>query len=276
MKTFLLVDTSYCIFFRFFATKTWYGFANPEDKFEDGYSWIDNQIFKKSFIKNFFKGFLKMIKKYEIDENNIIFTIDCNRKDIWRNKYFNKYKANREGKYGSSPGQIDIGPYFIYTYENILPNLVKDKNCKIVKFNNLEADDVIYLTKLRLRELYPDCNIIVITSDHDMLQIIDDNTKLISLKNKMLNDKSCGDPKKDLEIKVICGDKSDNIAGCFKRCGIKTAMKCIENRLELEKQFKKNPGSLDIYALNKILVDFKNIPTNLVESFNKYILDIEL
>ena len=68
---------------------------------------------------------------------------------------------------------------------------------------------------------------------------LDKYIKLI-LKNKIINEKSCGDPKKDLEIKIICGDKSDNIPGCFKRCGVKTAMKCIENRDELTKKFKKD------------------------------------
>lgn len=275
MKTFLLVDTSYCVFFRFFATKTWYGLAHPEDKFETDYNWIENQIFKKSFSKNFFKGFSKVIKKYTIDESNIIFARDCSRNKIWRNEYYKDYKANREGIYGGT-GQVNIGPYFIHTYENLIPELIKEKNCKVLMHDNLEADDVIYLTKSKLRKLYPNCNIIVITSDHDMMQIIDDNTKLISLKNKLLNDKSCGDPKKDLEIKVICGDKSDNIPGCFKRCGLKTALKCINDRSELEKKFKKNPGSLDRYALNQILVDFQNIPKGLVESFQKYIDNFEL
>ena len=46
---YLLVDTSYTIFFRYYATHTWYRFAHKDDKFEDDYDWIDNKIFKEKW-----------------------------------------------------------------------------------------------------------------------------------------------------------------------------------------------------------------------------------
>ena len=77
--------------------------------------------------------------------------------------------------------------------------------------------------------------------------------------------------KLDLEIKIICGDNSDNIPSCFKRCGIKTALKLISNKDLLLKKFKKNPDSFTQYALNKILIDFNNIPENFVNKVNQYL-----
>ena len=49
---------------------------------------------------------------------------------------------------------------------------------------------ISYLTKNHLRKKYPDEKIILVTSDHDLLQIIDENTVLVNLQNKELNPKS--------------------------------------------------------------------------------------
>ena len=142
--------------------------------------------------------------------------------------------------------------------------------------DNLEADDIIFLTKKYIRNKDKDSKIIIVASDYDLLQLLDENTILINLQNKILNTKSKGDPKLDLEIKIICGDKSDNIEGCFKKCGEKTALKLINDKTLLADKFRKNPGSLDKYALNKILVDMENIPKNLSDSCNKIITSLDL
>ena len=63
MSTYLLVDTSYTLFYRYYATMRWYNFAHPEDKFDDDYDWIDNQIFKNMFEKKYYEGFSKIIKQ---------------------------------------------------------------------------------------------------------------------------------------------------------------------------------------------------------------------
>ena len=63
MSRFLIVDTSYAVFFRYFATKVWYNLAHPEDKFEEDYDWFQNEIFLKSFRKNFYKSIEKIVKK---------------------------------------------------------------------------------------------------------------------------------------------------------------------------------------------------------------------
>ena len=68
-------------------------------------------------------------------------------------------------------------------------------------------------------------------------------------------------------MKIICGDKSDNIPSCFKNCGKKTALKLIENKKLLLNKFKENPESLNIYAINKMIIDLSNIPIELKDSF---------
>ena len=61
-------------------------------------------------------------------------------------------------------------------------------------------------------------------------------------------------------LKIICGDKADNIKPCFKKCGPKTAMKLILNPSLLETKFLKEENSRNIYTLNCKLIDFNYIP----------------
>ena len=63
------------------------------------------------------------------------------------------------------------------------------------------------------------------------------------------------------------GDTSDNIPAVFPKCGLKTAQKCIEDPEFFKKKMDNNPEYYKQYELNKILVNFNNIPENLVEEF---------
>ena len=44
MSPYLLIDTSYSIFYRYYATHRWYHFAHPDDKFDDDYEWFENEV----------------------------------------------------------------------------------------------------------------------------------------------------------------------------------------------------------------------------------------
>lgn len=266
---FLLIDTSYTIFYRYFATMRWYNFAHRDDVFPDDYDWFDNEIFKNMFIKKYKQSFDKIIAKYKIDSQNIIFIRDCSRNNIWRRLYDKNYKLNRDIIHGK---EFKGGPFFKYVYETIILDFIKYNKYKMLQHNNLEADDIIYLTKNYIREQDNNNNIIIISSDTDLLQMIDTKTYIYNLQNKCINNK-CGEHnvKDFLEMKIICGDKSDNIPGCFSKCGPKTSLKLIKNTELLLEKFRKNPNSFDRYTLNRILIDLNNIPKDLIVSCNKVI-----
>ena len=114
-KIFLLIDLSYCIFHRYYATMRWYKFAHKEDNYPDDYNWFDNEIFKNMFEKKFKENFKNIIKKNKINEKNIFYIRDCPRTEIWRMKYYDKYKCNREKTDKTFKG----GPFFKYTYNKI-------------------------------------------------------------------------------------------------------------------------------------------------------------
>ena len=63
------------------------------------------------------------------------------------------------------------------------------------------------------------------------------------------------------------GDSSDNIPSVFPKCGVKTAQKCVEDLEFFKKKMDNNPEYYAQYELNKNLVDFNNIPQQLVTEF---------
>ena len=63
------------------------------------------------------------------------------------------------------------------------------------------------------------------------------------------------------------GDTSDNIPSVFANCGIKTAQKCIENDDFFQKKLAENSENYKRYELNKMLINFDNIPKDLVDEF---------
>ena len=65
----------------------------------------------------------------------------------------------------------------------------------------------------------------------------------------------------------MLGDKSDNIMPVFKKCGPKTCEKYYVNKDAFNEALLKEVGAQEKYELNKKLVSFEEIPTDLIESF---------
>jgi 5'-3' exonuclease len=63
------------------------------------------------------------------------------------------------------------------------------------------------------------------------------------------------------------GDTSDNIPSVFPKCGLKTAMKCIEDEEFLKKKMDNNPQYYEQYELNEQLISFDKIPEQYVKEF---------
>jgi 5'-3' exonuclease len=118
------------------------------------------------------------------------------------------------------------------------------------------------------------CNIYIITSDKDYLQLAQDRVQIYNLAFKKLTEqKSCtGNAECDLFCKILTGDVSDNIPSVFPKCGPKTALKYFVNRDLLDKKLQESEVYKNAYELNRQLIDFRNIPTELVSEFtNTYL-----
>lgn len=238
MNTYILIDTSYIIFYRFYAILSWY---------KKAYVGVDLDIYSK-FKKKVIDTILELSKKYNTPFNRIILCFDCPLSSNWRKKIYPKYKETRkENKIITNAFQ-----FFIENIEYELNKL----GIISIKIKSAEADDIIAILTQKLQTIF---KIIIISSDKDFLQLLNKNTEIITLNNKNLkydiNDLN-------LELKIIIGDKSDNISGCFKKCGIKTALKYIKEE-KLPYLFIKYPESYEIYKLNQKLIDFNFIPHNI-------------
>jgi len=189
--TFIFVDGSYYNFYRYYALMQWWKNAYPEEPLEDPYQ---NEKFVEKFKKTHVEKLQEIPKKLKLNKNLNIKPIlivgkDCKREDIWRNKLFPNYKANRAN--GTEDGFMG-GPFFKMAYEE---DLFKKGGAKaILKHPSLEADDCIAISVKYLIKRYPECSIYIITSDRDYLQLNAHNVNLYNLtfKNIAENKSSTG------------------------------------------------------------------------------------
>ena len=220
----------------------------------------------KSQLKKVMSKYNKLLRGFhKIPFSQFIFALDCPRRNIWRQEYFNQYKANRDEVYKKKKWKG--GGIFRHTMKTLLPELVDKHNMTMIGESTLESDDIIALIHRYIRREYPKKNIIIVTNDYDMLQLMDGKTSIVNLKGVDLTTKSFGDQRTDLLIKVLCGDPSDNIKSCFPKCGKKTALNLIREPHKLEEKLNSNPEYRDTYEFNMKLIDFKNIPPNLCNLF---------
>ena len=263
-KIFVLVDTSYWIFYRYFAIIQWWGHSNPETPLTNPY---ENEEFVEKFMKTFSESLTGFKKKQKIHKKKvtIIAARDCPRTSIWRNALFSEYKGSR-----TKGDDFLGGPFFKHIYQDNNKLLYEAGADAILQFPNLEADDIIALTKNHIRQKYADAKIYIIANDHDYLQLLDDNTEIVNFQNKFLKEakKVFSEPQKNLFYKIVLGDKSDNIMPIFKKCGPKTCEKYYENN-DLFLEALKKENAYEKYELNKKLVDFRELPDELVSSFIK-------
>jgi 5'-3' exonuclease len=290
-QIFIFVDGSYYCFHRYYSILNWWKNAFPEESLNNP---IENPVFVEKFKKTFVETLQQIPKKLNLckpkprgknknsamtnanEESSIKMIIgkDCKRENIWRNNFYDKYKATRPN--GGAEDGFMGGQFFKMAYEE---NLFQQAGAQQILYHpRLEADDCIALYVKQLVEKYPanECSIYIITSDNDYLQLIRENVHIYNLAFKNLKDSKIftGNPEKDLKIKTIMGDVSDNIPSVFPKCGIKTAIKCVEDPVFFDKKMNDNVAYYEQFLLNDTLVSFDKIPEELVIEFydlNKFI-----
>jgi 5'-3' exonuclease len=254
----ILVDASYYVFYRYFATYRWFTFQNithaPDDM-------INNKVFMDAFYKHVQNDLNKVYKKWSSNINNIVFCMDCMRCDIWRNDLYKDYKALR---HQNQKFDRRIFPLF-YDYISCM---------KIQTLNSerLEADDIIYLTqRLLVKQLKPTNRVIIISNDGDFMQLASDQVNVFNMQFKELKTRGTGNPQTDLLVKAIYGDKSDNIhkvaSGITKDKAISIANMSETERIE----YLRDNNMYDKFLFNINLISFENIPQEYVTKFNKNI-----
>lgn len=266
-KSLILVDTSYTSFYRFFATIRWFSFAYPEEfkelKNDIKYNWKTNKIFIEKYEKMYLDSIIKLIKKKNFENSDIIFCMDSPKEDLWRTQIQSEYKGDR----------IDLSlkynfkPTFEYTYNDMIPKFItQNKNIYSLRVEKMEADDLIAIITMHMKDKNPNKNVYIVSGDEDFLQLGRNNVIFVNYKIKkpfILTEEQANE---SLRNKFINGDTSDCIPSIFpkgKRVNKKEMLNSVE---KLNEYLDKNPDSKKQYEINKKMIDFKNIPK---KYFNK-------
>jgi 5'-3' exonuclease len=251
----ILIDLSYFIFYRYYATYNWY--RRQTDAIQEHV--IQDPVFIAKYDKIFEQTITQLVKKHEFNFDNLIFAKDCPREDIWRVKYYAGYKMTREDRLGTFDKEI-----FKHTICELIPRFQKKYGgCHIVSVPKLESDDIVGIIKQHVRAEHPKKEIVIITNDNDYVQLIDNYTLVVNLEGKDLRSRIDCAPLEYLERKIILGDKSDNIPSIGKKIGDKTATKLATSPSQLQQLFDKKPETKTQYELNKLLISFNMIPLEL-------------
>lgn len=138
-------------------------------------------------------------------------------------------------------GRIKPGDDF-YAQIPLLKELIKDLGWEFIELDDYEADDIIG-TLSREADEAGDYETYIISSDLDMLQIVDDNTHMWRILKGFTNIEQINVPELEakygikksqfLDLKALKGDSSDNIPG-VPGIGEKTAAKLLNDYSTLD------------------------------------------
>ena len=210
------------------------------------------------------KMLLKLIDDFKPMYVAVIF--DVARK-TFRNDLYDLYKANR-----SDPPE-ELIPQF-----SIIREATNAIGLPVVEMEGFEADDLIATYSNIAKKTNK--KVIIISSDKDLMQLVDDNTILFDpMKQYWINDEQVFEkfgvyPSKVIDVQSLAGDSSDNIPG-VPGIGVKTAAELINQYGDLEqlltrateiKQNKRRENLIE-YAdqarLSRSLVTLKkDVPVN--------------
>ena len=233
--------------------------------------WVSNKH-NRPIVSLFLSSIRKMNNDHNPDEIYLAWDTRLIRGEKnYRRVESDDYKSNRDKDNWKK----------VYEHEKEIRHACSTLGIKNIYPGILEADDVISY----LCDVLPG-NKTVVTSDHDMLQLINSNTSVYNPMKKIeYNHKNFCDyfpvpVSKYIEYKALVGDKSDNIAG-IPGVGPKRAVRILNEGVEaalttehmntyknnltmvdLKEGLKRHPDEINIYKyqvkeLNKLKADSK-------------------
>jgi 5'-3' exonuclease len=251
----VLIDCSYYIFHRYFATMRWYKFQKDFIEIDVNKN-IDNQVFINAFCKHIENDIKKICKIWKTNINNIILCNDCLRSNIWRNDIYDKYKATR-----------NIKNNFNKNIFSIFNEYIKKFGLQSIQSDRLEGDDIIYLTHKYIKSNI-NTKIIIITNDNDFLQLLDTNVLIYNMQFKELKVRGYKNANINLLFKAIYGDKSDNIPKISPGITKEKALFIASlSEQELNMYLTEN-NLMDNFQFNMSLISFEKIPKKYVDIYN--------
>ena len=211
-----------------------------------------------------------------VDYSKIILCKDCHRANLWRRQIYPDYKMNRDTA-DHSKDKFNVGKVFQHAYAHIIPSIIGQWNCIKVQCGCAQADDIIAVLTDHLLGQSDQTNVMILTSDRDMIQLCKDRVHLVTAKGQKR------DPKEDLQkmtktilqqqysakdfllFKILIGDSSDNIPNIRRGFGPKTALKYLHDQSSLKKLLLEDKNALESFKRNKKLISMRDIPKDVVD-----------
>ena len=213
MKKVILVDGNNLLFRSYFAT-----------------AYTGNTMRNsKGFPTNGLYGLVNMLNKIIREEKPEYMLVAFDKGKTFRHEKYLDYKGGRN----ETPD--DLKKQF-----SVAKKLVPLMGIKCFEIDNYEADDIIG-TYSKMALIDPEFEITIVSSDKDLLQLINEETEVKLLKQKdyiRMNEETFIDtygikPIRMIDLKGLMGDASDNIPG-VKGIGEKTALKLLQEYDSLE------------------------------------------
>ncbi len=216
-------------------------------------------------------GFTSMLLKLleEMKATHVVVVFDSGSK-TFRNDIYPEYKAHRP------PAPDDLRSQF-----PLIRDAAKAMNIYALEQKGYEADDII--ATLAKRALENNERVTIVSSDKDLMQLIDGKIKMFDpLKSKYIGkdevvEKFGVTPDKLLSVLALMGDRSDNIPG-IPGFGPKTAAELINQFGSLD-GLLANYGQIKQDRRKKLIednIESAKISYKLVSLASDVVLDIDL
>ena len=229
-------------------------------------------------------GFLQTIKYAiaRIKPTRCIIIFDGKGGSKKRRKIYPEYKQGRKVKRRFNRNvnvpNINEEQSMIFQLQRLV-NYLEQLPVTIISVDNIEADDTIaYIT----RQILTDSKIIIMSTDQDFLQLVDERISVWSPTKKILFNEErfendYGLPSKNfLTVKVLTGDKSDSINGVHgaglksiikyispisqnKEFNVKHLLEFVENDKSEKKLIENIKNSVNLIKRNYLLMQLQNV-----------------
>ncbi|OHX48264.1 5'-3' exonuclease [Cytobacillus oceanisediminis] len=210
----LLVDGMALLFRAYFATAM------------SGQFMINSKGIPTNGVYGFVKHFLTAVSSFS--PTHVAVCWDMGSK-TFRTEMFDAYKANRP------EAPIELVPQF-----DLVKEVVEAFDVPNIGLEGYEADDCIGTIA---RKASQEAEVLILTGDQDILQLLDDNISVILLQKGYGNylvhttetfyEEKGITPKQMIDLKAFMGDTSDNYPG-VKGIGEKTALKLLQQFEHIE------------------------------------------
>lgn len=224
-------------------------------------------INSKGMNVNAIKGFFFKLKalKDTFDPDYIVFANDLSREKTFRRKLYKPYKAQRKDH--------DPDVMLQMKYASQISALL---GYPFINNELYEADDILGMISKYATE--NDMYFIIVSSDRDLYQLINDNVFIYSYKNKEVIDKQWMynkyklTPDQWIELKMLQGDRSDNIPG-IPGVGEVTALKLMQQFGSIESIYSHmgyhKPGLREVLKNNESILPLTRELVTIITDYTK-------